>query len=744
MERRSFLQNMVFCIPICVWGFFVFNVESARASIDEVRINEIQIAGGPGKTNDDFIELYNAGSEAVLLDGWKLRKQTSTGTESSIRILPVGTTIDPGEYFLWATTSGGFNGEVSADVSSSATISEGNTVILKRSDDSMVDSVVCKEPEGKNAIAYSEDDKVWKWVVVGTPGSKNIFDPITPIVGLETLQLTELFPDPKEASDSEGEFVEIYNYGTEEISLDGWNLSDGSSEKSLSGILQSKEYKAFYKTVSLNNSGDKISLESPGKKVIDLVQYEEAKEGWSHALNGRDWQWTPIVTPNKENNFPKGSSAVSGVRLNEILANSKGSEDGEFIELYNLGDEEVDISWWSIRDTSGSSYVFPGGIFVGSREYLVITKKQSGLSLNNSDERIELLDAVGGIVDVVSYKTSKEDVSWAFDGSKWRASLVFTPGSENALNSEPDVKKSSVPKEVYKDVYAYFSAKAKDGNGDKIKYRWDFGDGHKSYTQETKHKYTKKGKYTVTLRIDDGRESIEKTYSLEVKSYPKRKLRIVAIEPNPEGSDVQGEWVQIKNFDKKTVDLSGWSIATGKDKKHLTNHPISESVKVKKGKEVMVTRDVSKITLNNDKGVIELRSPDGKMIQRINYKKEGGAKEGEVYSKEEGKSWEWKQTEIQEMKEEALNTAIFLENKEEKINLEPMPKEVIGQLSRAEVSKFTEEVFQNTKITPRVLGVHSVRLRVEGGRYSFTTVQFSEHSTVTFWRSLKSKIRKLF
>ncbi len=734
---------MVFCIPIGLWGFFVFNIENVEALGGGVRINEVQITGGTGRTNNDFVELYNFGSEPLSISGWKLRKQTSTGTESSIRVLPAGSTIDPNGYYVWATTSGGFESEISANVSSSSTISEGNTIILKDENDAIIDAIVCSGANGKNAIAYNADESGWEWVVVGTPGLQNVFDPIVPIVGPETLQLTELFPDPKEVSDSEGEFVEVFNYGEEVMSLDGWKVLDASSERSLSGTLEPKEYKAFHKTVSLNNGGDRISLKGPSGEIVDLVQYGDAKEGWAYALNGKEWQWTPIVTPDKENDFPEGTSTVFGVRLNEVLPNPEGSEDGEFIELYNAGDEDVNISWWTLRDASGSLYTFLNGSMVGSGEYLVITKKESALSLNNSNETIELLDAVGNVVDILSYKTSKEGISWAFDGVRWRASLTLTPGSENDLNSEPNVKKSSVPREVYKDMYAYFSAKAKDGNGDKIKYRWDFGDGHKSYLQETKHKYTKEGRYTVTLRIDDGRELIEKTYTVKVSSYPKRKIRVVAFEPNPEGNDSEGEWVQIKNFDKKTVDLSGWSIATGKDKKHLTNHPISERVEVKKGKSVTVTRDLSKITLNNSKGVIELRSPDGKTVQRVNYKKEGGVKEGEIYYKEDGKSWEWKSAKMQEIEEEETSNASLVD-KDEKISLDPVPKEIIGQVSSVYTPTFAEEVFQNTKITPRVLGVHSIRLRVEGNRYVFTVARSGEHYMVTFWRLLKSKVQELF
>ena len=362
--------------------------------------------------------------------------------------------------------------------------------------------------------------------------------------------------------------------------------------------------------------------------------------------------------------------------------------------------------------------------------------------LNASDETVDLLDPQGNVVDAMEYKTSKEGVSWNFDGSRWRAGLAFTPGAPNNLNGEPGIRKEEVPKKAYKSVYAHFSARASDADGDEVKYRWDFGDGHKSYIRETKHKYEKEGEYVVTLRIDDGREPVEKTYTIKVESYPKRKLRITAFEPNPEGKDSEGEWVRIKNQDKKTVDMVGWSIATGKDKKHLSNHPITESVKLKKGKEVMITRALAKIALNNKKGVIELRSPDGKTVQTVKYKKEEAIEEGEIYLKEKGKSWTWKKTEAQIQKED-FSEEIVEEELEETIWIDPIPAEVVGENSTEEITFLQKENFQITPITPRVLGAYKIRLRMEGNQYFFTTTRLSEHWAIPLWRSLKGEIQKM-
>jgi len=99
------------------------------------------------------------------------------------------------------------------------------------------------------------------------------------------------------------------------------------------------------------------------------------------------------------------------------------------------------------------------------------------------------------------------------------------------------------------------------------------------------------------------------------------------------------EWIIIENRGKKAVDLKGYSIATGWKK--LANHPIRESFIIKPKSEATLTRTFSLFTLPNQKGKIELRSPDGKTIQDIKYKLEKSIPENAVYTKEKGKRWEW-------------------------------------------------------------------------------------------------------
>lgn len=336
---------------------------------------------------------------------------------------------------------------------------------------------------------------------------------------------------------------------------------------------------------------------------------------------------------------PIPESGDIAVRINELFPDPKeGGEKGEFIELRNLGDRGADVSGFVLRDASKSGkYVLPEGSVIAANGYLIVSRAESGLSLNNTDETVFLSDPSGNPVDSASYGSTKEEASYSHDGSSFRWSRYLTPAAPNRFGDAPSSKKTDIPKKAYKDVPTVFSA---SGSGDR-KYFWDFGDGGTSRKQEASHTYEESGEYAGTLTISEGIEETVKTFVVDVEKFPKRKVSIAAVSANPTGDDAESEWISLRNKDKKKVDLLGWSIATGSSKKKLSDHPIRESFVLKPGEERAVTREIAAFSLPNKKGYVELRQPDGKVLAKTSYTKEGGIEENEVWRKQDGGSWTW-------------------------------------------------------------------------------------------------------
>ncbi len=504
-----------------------------------------------------------------------------------------------------------------------------------------------------------------------------------------------------EGAASADEFVEFYNPASTNESLSGWKLCRKTSTGSYSqvksfssgDIVPSKGFYLFANSGSVfvttyaladtstsssslaaNNSialTDSCSASAPPSVILDSLAWGTGKSfnaatpifgnppaniSLVRDLRTLDWSLstTPTPTDSKGQTIPKPDPtpppdptpvpvvppSSSAVRLNELFPNPK-DEDDEWIEIYNAGPDKATLDNWALEDAVKTKYTFPAGTTLDADVYLVIPKALSKISLNNTGETVTLLDAAGKTVDTISYTTTTEDETFNYSPNEWRWSKTRTPGAANILNNLPSRKRTEIPDGAYIDVYADFAAKGSDADGDTLKYTWDFGDDHKSYVQETRHKYTKEGTYHGTLTINDGSESTVKEFTVKVEKFPDRKVRIASLSANPSGADTGTEWILLVNKDRHKIDLLGWSIATGTKKKSLSNHPVNEHFILKPGESKRMMSPISLFSLPNERGIVELREPSGKVAQTVKYRKDEGIAEDELYVKKDGSGWEW-------------------------------------------------------------------------------------------------------
>lgn len=109
-------------------------------SYPKIIISEVQIAGDD--TDYDFIELYNPNDSDADISGYKLRKRTSTGNESSIRVFPSGSLITAKGYYLWASSKEeNYPSLISADASTTQTLAPDNSIALLTPDDLVISTL---------------------------------------------------------------------------------------------------------------------------------------------------------------------------------------------------------------------------------------------------------------------------------------------------------------------------------------------------------------------------------------------------------------------------------------------------------------------------------------------------------------------------------------------------------------------------------------------------------------------------
>lgn len=109
-------------------------------------IYEIRITGGTGKSAEDYIKIFNPNPKTIDLSGWRLKKGSKTGSESSIRVFPDGAIVGAGKVITWANND--YASTVGAELFSSQTIAANNSVGLFNKDGVLVDAVGWGEVAG--------------------------------------------------------------------------------------------------------------------------------------------------------------------------------------------------------------------------------------------------------------------------------------------------------------------------------------------------------------------------------------------------------------------------------------------------------------------------------------------------------------------------------------------------------------------------------------------------------------------
>lgn len=567
------------------------------------------------------------------------------------------------------------------------------------------------------------------------------------------VRINEIFPGPEEDED---EFVELINFGETCVDLSDWKIVDDANHKYVfsENITIGAEEIIFVKQkLYLNNDSDVVFLfdylmdENNKDNFIDKIEYENVENGKSYGFDGENWIWTSIATPGEENEFDEVEEEDEyeggnyAIRLNEVLPNPKGDEGKEeYIEIYNGESFTVNLKDWILKDSSKKEFIFSDDHQIKSGEYLTLYRDDFKFSLNNSGkESVYLLDPDKNIIFAVFYESAKEDISYNFDGSRWSWSKHLTPNEENKFNSAPKVKVKKI-KSGYAGMPVYFEADVKSKDEDDLKYVWDFDDGGKSYLQNVNHTFKKEGKYKVKLTVDDGATGVEKSFTIKIKKYPKATVEITRLLPNPEGNDTGEEWLEVKNNSSKEVNLKGWKIATGQE--NLTNHSITDDLKISSGATFQITRENALFSLNNKEAKIELRYPNGKTAAEISYKKDK-IEEGEICQNERGNcAWillreedEEADEETEEVNNQEEDGEIFenFESELSKINFsEDFLKENMGKLSEEE-NDLLDEIYEIRLVKNG--SEKSLAVDLKNGKGLIYQLDSSYHFTPSFYQT---------
>ncbi len=304
--------------------------------------------------------------------------------------------------------------------------------------------------------------------------------------------------------------------------------------------------------------------------------------------------------------------------INEIMYNSPddGQDSTEYIELFNNSGTVVDLSGWNF--TQGIDLTFAPGTSIGANAYLLVAGDAQAMmeaygvmaiqwefgGLSNGGEDIELVDAVGSVVDLVDYSdvfpwSSGADgngpslelcspdrdnniaTNWfdatnptgtIFDGTE----VLGTPGTANtAVCSAADVMvevSSNIftPADItifvgqtveWTNVGGFHNVNGTlatypdnpegFGNGSAASAAWTF-----SYT------FTEVGVYDYQC---DPHVNFDMVGTVTVLPLPPNDIVISEIMYNIPGADNNFDFIELTNIGDAAVDLEGYTFSSGVD-----------------------------------------------------------------------------------------------------------------------------------------------------------------------------------
>lgn len=505
---------------------------------DKLVINEIMYH--PAVSGASFVELFNNSTTTSFdLSQWRLN-----GVDF---IFPDGTLITPQAYLVvaedrlvFATNYGAsiplvgqYNGQLDHGGETISLIKPGGT----NSDDVVISTVTYndKAPWPVEADGFGPSlqlidpnqdiRRVGNWAasatnatVKATPGTANSVK--TSLPSFPSLWVNEVQPEnlsgPGDGKGQREPWLELYNADTNSVSLSGFYLTDtytnltkwafpsGATVAAQSFKLvwldgetadtTDSEWHAGFRIAPTNGSIALVRLVGSRPVVCDYLNYSWVSAGRSYGAypdgQPRGRQVFHFPTPLATNN---PASQTIKVFVNEWMASNSSIADpadghyDDWFELYNAGNEPVDLGRYTLTDTltNTTKFAVPAGTVIGAGGYLLVwadedtdqnsptnAQVHANFKLSQGGEAIGLYAPDGSLVDAVTFGAQTSDISqgrWPDGGSEPFFFMPYpTPGEANMVSStnHPPVLTVASSFSVNENETLTFKASATDVDAD--------------------------------------------------------------------------------------------------------------------------------------------------------------------------------------------------------------------------------------------------------------------------------------
>ncbi|MEU2355489.1 lamin tail domain-containing protein [Streptomyces misionensis] len=281
-------------------GLLVTGVLAARpaaaadpADYQNVRINEVT------SSNDDTVELYNAGSTAVSVSGWKVSDDSFSPQSFS----PSSGTIPAGGFVTFDSPKG---------------LGDSDKLVLYTAGGTVVDRVEWATGKAKPALARCGGDGTGAWVTTTTAttfGAPNAPGCPASVPAASRVRINEV-------TSGDADTVELYNGGTSAVALGAWKYVDGDTSHSPAALSSASPsatsipaggYVTFDSALGLGDN-DSLFLVDGNGTTVDSVTWATggAKPSSERCANGTGWFRTSTTATFGGANSCSGGSGGSG------------------------------------------------------------------------------------------------------------------------------------------------------------------------------------------------------------------------------------------------------------------------------------------------------------------------------------------------------------------------------------------------------------------------------------------------
>ncbi len=441
-----------------------------------VYINEILASNTRSPNADgrccDYIELYNSADYAVDLSGFEL------GDIGGNRryVFPAGSVVEPHGYLVVYCDKTVTDGSYAPFGISRA---GGETIYLLTTNRAIADSVVTLET-GMDQSMVRTGPETWAVSDLVTPGRSNDSagqtEPNVHNAQVSPVRITELTSANTGYIPAAGvpcDWVELHNTAAESVDISGYTLSDNVANDKYTfpegTVLAPGEYRVVYCNDSVNDpsvapfglsqQGDEyVVLKNDSGRIAAMVD-SLPMSGSVSLMLGEDGAWalTEQCSPGFANTqeghqaYLQSIGANGGtVTISELMAADQTvypdcfGEFPDWVELYNGGQETVNLSGWFLSDDPQelTKWAIPqlvlepgqrAVIFCSGRDGVYDGQLHASFSLSASGEDVLLSSYAGVCIDSVSFGPSEANSAFAVDPESGELTTTDypTPGYAN-------------------------------------------------------------------------------------------------------------------------------------------------------------------------------------------------------------------------------------------------------------------------------------------------------------------------